>query len=110
MHNIIFSRKKKYVCLPKLKFSDPLPETHLFFYLALVLTCQLFYTVFLDEFWLSKRWLTIHNGKLYQTSQKYEKYMQEKEIIYKPGHEISNNVVFATSKVSDQPVHGRSLI
>ena len=32
----IFSRKKwkKYVCLPFLKISDPLPETHLFFYLA----------------------------------------------------------------------------
>ena len=26
---------KKYVCLPYLKFSDLLPETHLFFYLAL---------------------------------------------------------------------------
>ena len=34
MHKIIFSRKK-YVCLPYLKFSDPLPETHFFFYLAL---------------------------------------------------------------------------
>ena len=36
---IFFSRKKKYfkkyVCLPYLKFSDPLPESHLFFYLAL---------------------------------------------------------------------------
>ena len=41
MHKIIFfSRKKKdkkkYVCLPILKFSDPLPETRLFFYLALL--------------------------------------------------------------------------
>ena len=27
-----------------------------------------------------------------------------------PGHEISNNVVYATSKASDQPVHRRSLI
>ena len=25
--------KKKYVCLPYLKFSDPLPETHIFFIL-----------------------------------------------------------------------------
>ena len=24
-------KKKKYLCLPYLKFSDPLPETHLFF-------------------------------------------------------------------------------
>ena len=35
MHKIIFFQKKKiikkYVCLPYLKFSDPLPETHLFF-------------------------------------------------------------------------------
>ena len=37
MHKIIFfPRKKKYVCLPFLKSSDPLPETHLyFFYLTL---------------------------------------------------------------------------
>ena len=27
-----------------------------------------------------------------------------------PRHEISNNVVFATSKASDQPAHTRSLI
>ena len=30
--------------------------------------------------------------------------------IYKPRHEISNNVVCATSKASDQPAHMRSLI
>ena len=40
MHkSILFYNKKKnrqkYVCLPYLKFSDLLPETHLFFYLAL---------------------------------------------------------------------------
>ena len=29
---------------------------------------------------------------------------------YEPGHEISNNVVYATSKGSDQPAHTRSLI
>ena len=29
---------------------------------------------------------------------------------YEPGHEISNNVVYATSKDSDQPAHTRSLI
>ena len=27
-----------------------------------------------------------------------------------PAHEVSNNVVCATSKASDQPVHTRSLI
>ena len=30
--------------------------------------------------------------------------------IYEPRHEISNNVVCATSKASDQPAHMRSLI
>ena len=33
-----------------------------------------------------------------------------KIIINEPVHEISNNVVCATSKASDQPVHMRSLI
>ena len=32
------------------------------------------------------------------------------EIPYEPVHEISNNVVCATSKASDQPAHRRSLI
>ena len=31
-------------------------------------------------------------------------------IIYEPVHEISNNLVCATSKASDQPAHMRSLI
>ena len=31
-------------------------------------------------------------------------------VIYEPVHEISNNVVCATSKASDQPAHTRSLI
>ena len=29
---------------------------------------------------------------------------------YEPRHEISNNVVYATSKASDQPAHKRRLI
>ena len=32
------------------------------------------------------------------------------EFTYEPVHEISNNVVCATSKGSDQPAHTRSLI
>ena len=32
------------------------------------------------------------------------------QIIIEPVHEISNNVVCATSKASDQPAHMRSLI
>ena len=32
------------------------------------------------------------------------------DILNEPQHEISNNVVSATSKASDQPVHMRSLI
>ena len=35
---------------------------------------------------------------------------QKLTIIYEPVHEISNNVVCATSKASDQPAHTRSLI
>ena len=39
MHKIyFFFQKKIYVCLPYLNFSDILPETHLFFYLALPVT------------------------------------------------------------------------
>ena len=41
MHKIIFIPEKKLIkknmCLPCLEFSDPLPETHLFFYLALAI-------------------------------------------------------------------------
>ena len=33
MHKIIFFPEKKIVCLPKLKFSDLLPEIHLFFFI-----------------------------------------------------------------------------
>ena len=32
------------------------------------------------------------------------------ELIYEPRHEVSNNVVCATSKASDQPAHKRSLV
>ena len=32
------------------------------------------------------------------------------ELVNEPVHEISNNMVCATSKVSDQPAHTRSLI
>ena len=35
---------------------------------------------------------------------------QDVYFIYMPVHEISNKVVCATSKVSDQPAHKRSLI
>ena len=34
----------------------------------------------------------------------------EESSIYEPRHEISNNVVFAFSKASDQPVPRRSLM
>ena len=39
-----------------------------------------------------------------------KKYKQEKKSKYEPVHEISNNVVCATSKALDQPAHTRSLI
>ena len=34
----------------------------------------------------------------------------KKTLLSEPWHEISNNVVCATSKASDQPAHMRSLI
>ena len=41
MHKKKFpKKKKKYVCLPYLNFLKPLPETHLFFYLALLVTWE----------------------------------------------------------------------
>ena len=36
--------------------------------------------------------------------------LMNKVMIIEPVHEISNNVVCATSKASDQPAHTRSLI
>ena len=39
-----------------------------------------------------------------------ETHVMVKNIILEPVHEISNNVVCATSKASDQPAHTRSLI
>ena len=35
---------------------------------------------------------------------------QMRFFVYEPVHEISNNLVYATSKASDQPAHTRSLI
>ena len=37
-------------------------------------------------------------------------YLQNVLSTYEPRHEISNNVICATSKASDQPAHMRSLI
>ena len=39
-----------------------------------------------------------------------ERFLSTTDLIFEPVHEISNIVVCATSKVSDQPVHMRSLI
>ena len=36
--------------------------------------------------------------------------MNELVVSFEPVHEISNNVVYATSKASNQPAHTRSLI
>ena len=40
----------------------------------------------------------------------YKTFESTVKFIYEPVHEISNNVVCATSKASDQPAHTRSLI
>ena len=45
--------------------------------------------------------IDIENGEYYKITRK---------ILFGPRHEISNNVVCATSKGSDQPAHTRSLI
>ena len=37
-------------------------------------------------------------------------YLAFKELINESRHEISNNVIYATSKASDQPAHAHSLI
>ena len=51
--------------------------------------------------WVQKSLLSLHleNGLV-----------DRLKIEYEPVHEISNNVVCATSKASDQPAHTRSLI
>ena len=36
--------------------------------------------------------------------------LMKQKMTFEPRHEISNNVVCATSKASDQPAHTRSLI
>ena len=53
-------------------------------------------------FWLRKNDYTLLSG-----GQELENLVL---ITNEPGHEISNNVVCATSKDSDQPAHKRSLI
>ena len=40
----------------------------------------------------------------------YMSHKMNARLIYEPVHEISNNLVYATSKASDQPTHTRSLI
>ena len=40
----------------------------------------------------------------------YEKLQRSKNNTYVPQHEISNNVICATSKDSDQPAHKQNLI
>ena len=57
--------------------------------------------------WKQKRWgqLGSHIG-----ADEQPRISKLTPFIYEPGHEISNNVVCATNKVSDQPVHTGSLI
>ena len=59
----------------------------------------------------------IHHSKIYESCWKAEStsplaiYKPHPEkILFEPVHEISNNMVCATSKTSDQPAHTRSLI
>ena len=53
-----------------------------------------------------KGWdIIFHSLRIY-----FETKKTDKILIIDPRHEISNNVICATSKASDQPVHMRSLI
>ena len=48
--------------------------------------------------------------KKYYIGTSGDKNLSRGQLIIEPVHEISNNVVCATSKASDQPAHTRSLI
>ena len=48
--------------------------------------------------------------KKYYIGTSGDKNLTRGQLIIEPVHEISNNVVCATSKASDQPAHTRSLI
>ena len=58
--------------------------------------------------------LEVKKGFIWRTISIWHKSIQNYpvciEITREPRHEISNNVVCATSKASDQPAHIRSLI
>ena len=49
-------------------------------------------------------------GLVYIACQDRRAVMQTDSIIIEPRHELSNNVLCATSKASDQPAHAHSLI
>ena len=57
-------------------------------------------------FWLPKFQLSIHSHNLVSKGYIFMNLYH----IYEQWHEISNNVVCATRKASDQPAHTRSLI
>ena len=52
----------------------------------------------------------IQNGHLENESDRVGLQLALWFITYEPRHEISNNVLSATSKTSDQPAHTRNLI
>ena len=52
----------------------------------------------------------VKDKQLYNIYQRAPNCITNFVIINEPVHEISNNVVCATSKASDQPAHTRSLI
>ena len=69
----------------------------------------LFYTTFMP---LSFLYICTFNHRKHQRTLHNRRTMLPRiaEIPFEPRNEISNNVVFATSKASDQLVHTRSLI
>ena len=53
---------------------------------------------------------SIFNDRFTQVLLYFKMFLIKNKKIYGPVHEISNNVVCATSTASDQPAHTRSLI
>ena len=81
MHNIVFfqeKKRKKSLCLTYLKISDPLPETHLFFYLAEVVIIYTVVVLKLYYYLSTKKGKTEYFSYIYFDFVKYTLYCKKK--------------------------------